>query len=460
MRKSALAVSVLLALASWSAGATDLLQAWQAAQSHDPEYAAARAAYEAGGARHDQANALWRPSVSLSATAGRMTSDSSMTGAQFSAPGFGQSTGVNFDTSVRNGNLERYSVNARQPLINRGLLAQTRQLSLASEMADAQWQNAQQELILRVAERYFDVMVASETLRMLRLQQAAVERALNEAKDRFKLGSVPITDTHEAQARADTINAQVMAAEMELKLKQAAFSDLTGTEPGNLETLKSSGDILQQKLPPLENWIADASLHNPMLLMQAKGQSVAREEVAKHSALGAPTLDLVAQLGRDKLHGSGDFGSAENISSNRMIGVQLNIPIFTGGYRNAQEKEAIHLADKSRAEGALLSQQIAQQTRSAWLGITVGGARITALEQANKASQSRLAATQLGRSVGDRTTLDLLNAENDAMSAELALLQARIAVALDRLRLAALAGNLDEHVLQSVNDMLQLSAAH
>lgn len=460
MRTSTVAASVLLALASWSAGATDLLQAWHAAQDRDPEFAAARSAYEAGSTKRDQANALWRPSVSLSATAGRMTSDSSTTGAQFSAPGFGQSSGVNFDTSIRNGNLERYAINAKQPLINRGLLAQTRQLSLAAEVADAEWQNAQQSLMLRVAERYFDVMVASETVRLLRLQQAAVERALNEAKDRFKLGSVPVTDTHEAAARADTIQAQVMAAEMELKLKEAAFTDLTGNPPQDLQTLKSPLDIVPRNLPPLENWIADASLHNPMLLMQKKSQSVAREEVAKHSALGAPSLDLVAQLGRDKLSGSGDFGSAENISSNRMIGVQLNIPLFTGGYRNAQEKEALHLVDKSRSEGERLSQQIALKTRAAWLGITVGAARVGALEQANKASQSRLAATQLGRTVGDRTTLDLLNAENDAMSAELALLQARIAVALDRLRLAALAGSLDENALQSVNDMLQPPAAH
>jgi outer membrane protein len=251
-----------------------------------------------------------------------------------------------------------------------------------------------------------------------------------------------------------------MGAEMELKLKQAAFADLTGNEPRDLETLKAAADIAQKNLPPLENWIADASLHNPTLLMQQKSQSVAREEVARRSALGAPSLDLVAQLGRDKLNGNGDFGSAANISNNRMIGVQLNIPIFTGGYRNAQENEAIHLADKSRAEGERLSQQIAMQTRAAWLGITVGSARIGALEQADKASQSRLAATQLGRSVGDRTTLDLLNAENDAMTAELSLLQARIAVALDRLRLAALAGSLDENALQSVNDMLQHQVAH
>jgi outer membrane protein len=459
-RKSSFMIALTLTSFSLHAAASDLLQAWHAAQNHDPEFTAARAEYEAGNSKRDQGSALWRPSVSLSATAGRMTNDTSTTGAQFSAPGFGQSSGVNFDTSVRNGNLTRYTINAKQPLINRDLLAQSRQLSLGADVADAQWQNAQQDLMMRVAQRYFDVVIASETLRMLKLQQTAVEHARNEAQDRFKLGSVPVTDTHEAAARAETIKAQVMAAQMDLNLKQAAFTDLTGSEPHDLATLKQSSDGSTSSLPPLDNWLAQASLHNPMLAMQKKNESIAHEEVARHSALASPSLDLVAQAGRDRLNGSGDFGSAENNTTNRMISIQLNIPIFTGGYRSAKESEALRLADKSRADGEHLSQQIAQQTRSAWLGITVGSARITALEQANTASQSRLASTQLGHSVGDRTTLDLLNAENDAMSSELALLQARVAVALDRLRLSALAGTLDENTLQTVNGMLQGSTAH
>lgn len=450
--------SALLILATHSAGATDLLQAWQAAQQHDPEFAAAQAAFEAGMTRRNQSRGLWMPSVVLNAGVGRMSSDTSMTGAQFSAPGFGQSSGVAFDTSIANGSMERYSLAAKQPLINRERLAQSRQLSLAAEMAEAEWQNARQALMLRVTERYFDVLVADEALRLLRQQQSAVERMLGEVKDRFRLGDVPVTDTHEAAARAENIKAQVMAAEMDLQLKQIAFGDLTGKAAQDLATLKPAAEIAPRSLS-VENWIAEASLHNPALLIQAKSQAVAKEEAAKHSALGAPSLDLVAQVGRDRLHGSGDFGNAENNTSSRMIGVQLTIPLFTGGYRSARYEEALHLVDKARAEGERLSQQIALQTRTAWLGITTGAGRVAALEQARKASQARLDATRLGHSVGDRTTLDLLNAENDASGADLVLLQARIAVALDRLRLAALAGGLDERELQSVNGMLQRSVS-
>jgi len=442
------------------ASATDLLQAWQAAQSHDPEYAAAQAAFEAGNTHRDQASALWRPTVALTAGVGRMSNDTSTSGAQFSAPGFGQSNGVAFDTSIRNGNMERYALTAKQPLINRELLAQSRQLSLSAEMAEAEWQNARQQLMLRVAQRYFDVLVAAETLRLLRQQQTAVDHAQDEAKDRFKIGSVPVVDTYEAAASADSVKAQVMAAETDLQLKQIAFADLTGGEPVELATLKSSADVSPVGLPPLTNWLTEASLHNPILLIQEKSQNVAREEVAKHSALGATTLDLVAQIGHDRQSGSGDFGSAENSVSERMIGVQLTIPIFTGGYRSAKHEEAAHLVDKARSEGELLRQQIAQQTRTAWLGISIGAGRITALEQAHKASQSRLEATRLGLSEGDRTTLDLLNAENAATAAELFLLQARIALAQDRLRLAAATGSLDEEHLRTINNLLQHQESH
>jgi outer membrane protein len=459
-RASPVFIPLMLALVVSPAGAIDLLQSWQEAQRHDPEIIAAHAAFEAGHARRAQAKALWRPSVVLDAGAGRMTSDTAMTGAQFAAPGFGRSSGVEFETSIHNGSLERYTLTAKQPLINRERLAQSRQLDFAAELADAEWQNARQALILRVTERYFDVLLAAETVRMLQQQQTAVERALTEARDRFQIGDAPVTDTHEAAARADTVRAQVLAAEMDLQVKQIAFADLTGMAPQELATLRPDTELVPRSLPPLETWLANAAQRNPQLLVQAKNQASAREEAAKHSALGAPTLDLVAQLGHDRLHGSGDFGNAENRSNNHMIGVQLTIPLFTGGYRSARHEEALHLADKVRADGERLRQQIVLQTRAAWLGLTVGATRVAALEQARKASNARLDATRTGHSVGDRTTLELLNAENEATGAELALLQARITLMLDRLRLAALAGNLDETVLRSINDMLQPSATH
>lgn len=130
------------------------------------------------------------------------------------------------------------------------------------------------------------------------------------------------------------------------------------------------------------------------------------------------------------------------------------MPLYTGGYRSAREQETLHLADKAAADGDRQAQQVAQATRAAWLGLTVGASRLAALDEALRATRARLEATRLGRQVGDRTTLELLNAENDAAAAELAVQQARVALLLDRLRLAALGGGLDEAQLQLANTRL------
>lgn len=459
VRRSAILLSSLALLFSQAASATDLMQAWQAAQQNDAEFSSAQSAQLAGEARRRQASALWRPSVQLSAAAGRGTSETSATGARFSAPGFGQSDGVAFDTSVTNGSMSRWAVSARQPLISRERQAQSRQLELAADTADLEWKNAQQGLMLRVAERYFDAVVAAESVRVLRLQQASVERARTEARDRFEIGDAKVTDTHEASARAEAIKAQLLAAEAELQVKQAALSDVTGMPVEAMQLLQPNKDVAQtvasNGLPPLDSWLAKAKDNNPMLRMQAAGIAVAKEEAAKFSALASPTLDLVAQVGRDRLSGSGDFGDASNRANNSMIGVQLNIPLFTGGYRSAKHDETVKLADKAQADASKVRQQVALQTRAAWLNLTVGASRIGALAEASKASQARLDATRIGSQVGDRTTQDLMNAEADAANAELALLQGRVGLLLDRMRLAALAGELDEAQLRVVNASLQ-----
>jgi outer membrane protein len=446
--------AALLAASVAPARATDLIEAWRAAQQHDLDYAASRAAQQAGATRRDQATALWRPTVALTGTAGLGGSDTSVNGAQFSAPGLGTSSGVGFDTSVNHGTLGRWAVSASLPLYSRERDAQGRQLGLSADVADLEWQAAQQTLMLSTAQRYFDVVLASETLRVLRRQQDSVGRALTETQDRFRLGDVPVTDTHEAAARAEAIAAQVLALETDLQLKQAVFADATGLPPVADQLLSPTDRAAPADDQALAQWLADADAHNPQLRMQLAAVELAREESAKSRGALAPSVDLVAQVGRDRLSGSGDFGNASNASGNRMIGVQLTVPLYTGGMRNAREQEALRGVDKAQAQAERARQQLAQQTRAAWLGLTVGTGRIRALAQALASTRSRLDSTRLGRQVGDRTTLDLLNAENDAASAELTLLQARIEWLMNHLRLAAAAGRLDETSLQSVNASL------
>ena len=441
-------------LSTLSAQAMDLMETWQATRQHDPQSAVSQAARQAGDTRRTQAASLWRPAVMLSASAGRMTGETEMTGAHFSAPGLGQSDGVGFATSVNNGTSTRWTLSARQPLFNLERKAQSRQLEIAADVAELEWQAAQQDLMLQTTQRYFDVLLVSNKLDLLRQQQKAVELALTEAKDRFALGDKPITDTHEASARAHALRAQVLATQDELSLVQSALADATGIANPALQSLAGNANVLPTHLQSLTHWLAEVSEKNPQLRMQGAAVLAAQQEVSKYSKAAATTLDLVAQAGRDQLSGSGNFGSASNTASQQMIGLQLNLPLYTGGYRNAKQDEALRLQDKASAELERARQQVAQQTRATWMSLQTGSARLLALTESHKASAARLDATRLGRQVGDRTTLDLLQAETDASSATLTLLQARIELLINQLRLQALAGQLNEPALQSANALL------
>jgi len=455
-----LSLALALACQAQAATAADLIDVWQAAVQNDKTYAVGRAAQATAQPRRDQAAALWRPNVGLTASMGVATNETEARGAQFSAPGIGQSSGVGFSTSVTNGTSGRWAIAATQPLYNPQRRAQQQQLSLSADLADLEWQVAGQSLMLRTAERYFDLALAEETLRVLRLQLDAVQRATTEAQDRFKLGSVPVTDTHEARARLAGVRAQMLAAESDVQVKRSLLADSTGLPAAAL------GARLPVALPgivggaasrPLEPWLTEAQAGNPGIRSQLLAAEVARQEASKYSHRSSATVDLVAQAGRDRLSGSGDFGAASNSGTNRMIGIQVSVPLFTGGYRDAKQEEAMRLADKSAAEVERTRQEVAQQVRTAWLGLSVGAERVQALAEALSASLSRRDATQVGHEVGQRTTLDLLNAENDSASAQLALAQGRVGLQLDRLRLAALVGQLDETALRSVN--AELAAA-
>jgi outer membrane protein len=283
----------------------------------------------------------------------------------------------------------------------------------------------------------------------------AVDQALVEAKDRFALGDKPVTDTHEAAARARALQAQVLAADSELQLAREQLWDATGLPVAALQLAPPADQAAPAALPPLEQWLDRAGQGNLQLRLQLANAETAGQEVARRAARAGVSLDLVAEAGRDRLSGNGDFGSASNTSSQQMIGLQLTVPLFTGGMRSARQEEAVRLEEKARAEVERARQQVRQQTRSAWLALETGQARLDALSDALTATSARLDATLLGQQVGDRTTLDLLNAQNDASSAELALVQARTELLLNRLRLAALAGELDEAQLQKVNATLQ-----
>lgn len=443
----AFGAAIALPLLAAPAHAQDLLTVWRAAAGHDHRLAVARAEHGASQALRGQADALWRLNVALNLGVGAGLQDNAMRGARFSAPGMGTVDEARFATSVHGGLATRVAVVAQQPLVNAARDAQQAQLEGAADMGDTAWRAAQAELMLRTAERYFALAVADEGVRVAARQLDTVGRSRTEAHDRYALGAAAITDTHEADAALAGVRARHAAAELEAGVQRNQLAGSTGlAEP--------RARLPRQPLAEadgLPGWLAAADADNPRLRLLTQAVGVAEQKLRQQGAAGKPTLDLVAQASHQRIGGSGDFGSARNRGVDGLVGVQLNIPLYTGGMLTAQEREAAERVGQARAELELAREEVRQQVRAAWQGLQVGATRVGALEENLNANRARLDATRLGLEVGDRTTLDLLNAENDLAAAELALAQARVDQVLARLRLALLADRLDETLLAQVN---------
>jgi outer membrane protein len=392
--------------------------------------------------------------VLLAAGAGLASSETQATGAQFSAPGLGTSSGVGFNTSVTGGTSTRWALTAAQPLYNPERRAQQRQIELSLGVADLEWELARQNLLLGTTQRYFELALAQETLAVLQGQQVAVQRATTEVQDRFRLGAVPVTDTHEAQARLADVQAQVLLAKSAWQTQRERLAASTGLASPSLSARLPATVAVDDAPGPLEPWLQRAQAHNPGVRLRQAAIEVARQEAAKFSTQASPTVDLVAQASHEHLGGSGAYGSAGNTGRNAFVGLQLQVPLFTGGYRSAKQQEALLLVDKASAEAAQAQQDVEQQVRATWLQLSIGHERLAAATQGLAASTARLDATRLGQQVGHRTTQDLMNAESDLARARLAVAQTRVALVLERLRLAALAGELTEDQLRAVNGQL------
>lgn len=452
-RQVALSVGLLMSVCGAQAS-QDLLADWRAAAAHDPTYAAARAGRGAGQSKADQAKALWRPTIVAGANLGWASQKTSTSGASFEAPGFGTSSDVAFKTNVDSGRAWGWSLMLQQPLINADRKASSSQLDLQAQLAEVQWQQSQQELILRVSKAHFDVLAARAALKAAQSEQAAAKRALGEAKERFQTGGAPVTAVHDAQARHDMVAAQVLASQDALALSHAAYVDITGLPAEQAAELATSADLVQA-LAPLEEWLSRAQADNPHLIQARLAADLARADVARHGAVAGTTLDLVARASDDRIQGGGPYASgsdnAKGSSGTRWVGLQLNVPLFTGGMRSSQERESMALADKAQSQSEAVRVEVSRQTRAAWLAVNTGMARVRALEQARLSAGNRLDASRTGFEVGDRTVLDLLDAERELQTADVSLQQARHAVLLGRLNLAAACGALDEAALSAVN---------
>jgi len=456
MRLTCCAIAMLLAVSSNSVHAIDLLDAWHAAQSKDPTFSAARAGAEAGKKKNDQAKALKLPQVSASVSAGGINAYNKISDAQFSAPGLGSAGGAAFKTQTDLGADLRWNINAEQPLYNAERSSMAQQLNKQAKLADIKFSAEEQLLILRVSKAYFDVLLAEDMLVSVKKQRSAVAKALEVAKGRFAEGDVAIIDTHEAQARDDALVSQELEADSNYQLALAAMADLTGVSDQTLARPAEQASFQQLDAGQLNDWITLAQSNSPYIHMQQIQQGIAHDEIDKHRSSSSPVLNLVAQAGGEELRGVAGGNQSDLSNHSLTVGVQLTIPLFTGGMRNAKYEEAVALEEQAKDETEAMRLSAGQQVRAAWLGVAVGKSKIKANEQALLSSKVKLDATELGKEAGDRTTLDILNAEQEYFSTRTNLFRERYQMLLSYLNLAAVAGSLDEKRLAEVNTLLSM----
>lgn len=448
---------LLLTLVANQAQAFDLLEAWQAARTQDPTFASARASAEAGRTKGAQAIALKGPQVTLNAGVAGVSNDNKITDAQFSnaqfaGGGVGAKGTTDFRTKTDGGLDLNLNVRAELPLYDAARANSATQLNKQVTLAEVQLGAEAQQLMLRVAQAYFDALLASDSLVALKTQQLAVAKALESAEARFKEGDVAIIDTHETQARYDMLTSQVMEAESNVQLSRAVLADISGNQDAPLAHVSDKADFKRYVNGDMQSWLSRAQTNHPQVHVQQLQQEIAQVESEKFQSKYAPMVNLVAQAGGERLQGLS--GSDADLTNRQLsLGVQLTIPLYSSGMRDARYQEALALEDKARSQTDVVRQHAVQDARSAWMAVTVGQGQVKALEQAMRSAEVKLDSTRLGRDVGDRTTLDVLNSEQELHNTRLALSRSKYQVLQALLNLSAAAGELDEARLQEINQV-------
>lgn len=450
-------IVLLSMLVSGQAQAFDLLEAWQAARTQDPLFASARASAEAGRTKSLQASALKSPQLTLNAGAAGVNNDNKITDARFSNAQFAGATSSNkgttdFRTKTDGGLDLNLNLRAEYPLYDAARSGSVTQLNKQAELAEMQLAAEAQQLMLRVAQAYFDVLLAADVQATLKAQLTAVTEALASAKARFAEGDVAIIDTHETQARYDMLASQVLEAESNLQLARENLGDISGNRDAALAQLPAKVDFQRYVNGDMQSWLTRAQSNHPQVRAQQMEQEIAQAETGKFQSRHAPVLNLVAQAGGERLQGLGG-GDSDLTNKQLSLGVQLTIPLYNGGMRDAHYQEALALEDKAQSQTDAVRQKVVREARSAWMSVTVGQSQVRALEQAVHSAEVKLDSTRLGRDVGDRTMLDVLNSEQELHNTRLALARGRYQVLQALLNLSAAAGELDEARLQEINQV-------
>jgi len=435
--------ALLLALAALAApaAAEDLLQVYRDAQKYDAVYFAARNTLTAGREKGQQGLALLLPTLNLTgnATAQHIESDSKNPSV---VPSF-----------YRNPRIYGYQFTLTQPIFRLQNWNQYDQADFQVKQAEATFAQAVQDLMLRVAQAYFDVLAAQETLALVRAQKAAISEQLAPAKRHFPVGTATITDTHEAQARSDLSTAQEIAALNDVESKRRALQQITGREYADLKPLRADIKLSQPNPSDMQSWVDLAEKQAYPVVIQQAAVEIAALEAKRNSNAHMPTLDLVGTYGFTDQTSTITQSVGSDITQ-ATIGLQLALPIYAGGGVSSREREAAALSLKSRDDLDNARRSSVFTTRQSYLAVINGIAQVGALEQAQVSSQSALDSNKLGYEVGVRINIDVLNAQQQLFSTRRDLAVARYNTITNQLRLKAAVGSLTDQDIEEVNRAL------
>ena len=419
---------------SVSAQAQSLVDLYNAALGYDTTYQAAKSQFDATIAKADQARAAILPTAGLSAAASSTN--------QEVVPAAARTYGTQTAT-----------ISASQPLYRPSNWASYEQGKKSLDLAQAQLAQAEQDLIVRVSQAYFDVLASSDSLTFLKSQKVAVSEQLASAKRNFEVGTSTITDSREAQAKFDLVTAQELAAENDLLVKSLALNQLVGQQNVKPKPLKAPVVLAPVEPADIEQWVTQSQANNPGIQQANVALEVARLETRKAEAGHKPTLDLVGSYSAINNNGS-SAGIGDSRVNMGTIGVNFTLPLFAGFSTQNRIKETLSLEDKARADLETAKRSVAQGTRTAYFGVQSGQAQVKALQAAEASSQSALEANQLGYQVGVRINIDVLNSQSQLYDTKAKLAKARYDVLVGGLKLRQAAGTLQAQDLQPINAQL------
>lgn len=435
---------LLFAPSAWS---LTLLQAYQQALGSDPIFAAARSSYTASLEQLPQARANLLPWVTASGSA---TYNDTRTRFTNELP-----------RRRTHGDTYQYQLVLTQPLFDWTSWQAYEAARLGVTLAEIRLQQAYQALLLRVAQAYFDVLAAQDTLTALEAQRRAITEQLSAAKQNFELGTATITDTYEAQARHDLIQAQLLQAENLLQVRRDALDKIIGQPTDALAVLPAGTPVPGPQPARMDAWVERAQSDNLLVVQAQVATSLAGQQVEVARAGRMPKVDLVGTLGQSDGRyrpeaNQPNISDGRSRSSSNSIGVQISIPLYTGGYISSTIKESVALEQEARHSYENARREAIRSSREAFLGVESGLAQIRALEAAEESSRKALEANLTGYQVGVRINLDVLNAQQQLFEAQRNLAQARYSALMAGLRLKAAAGLLSEADMEGVNRLLRL----